>query len=181
MTGDAISRLAEGNGKYAGKADKKLLSTLVKDGQHPYAMVITCADSRVPPELIFDAKKPGSIFVARNAGNVATYDVIGTAEYAVGHLGVKTIVVLGHSNCGAVTGAMKGGHAHGALGKLLAHIEPAAERAGGDLNRAIELNVKNQITELMHESDAIKRAVAEGELEIVGMIYELETGKVRRI
>jgi carbonic anhydrase len=171
----------DGNSAYAKKADKKLLASLVKDGQHPLVMVLSCSDSRVPVELIFDAKQPGSIFVARNAGNLATYDVVGSAEYAAEHLGITKLVVLGHTNCGAVKGAMAGNHAHGALGKVLAHIEPAVEKSGGDMLRAIELNVKNQIIELMHQSEVIKKASDTGKLEIVGMIYELETGKVRRI
>jgi carbonic anhydrase len=169
-----------GNAKYAAKADKKLLAGLVKNGQHPLVMVISCSDSRVPVELIFNASKPGELFIARNAGNLATYDVVGSAEYAAEHLGIKKLVVLGHTNCGAVKGAMAGNHATGALGKVLAHIEPAVEKAGGDFLKAVELNVKNQISELMG-SDIIQQASDTGKLEIVGMIYELETGKVRRI
>ncbi len=177
---DSLSLLLEGNAKYAKKADKKLLAGLVKNGQHPSVMVLSCSDSRVPVELIFDAKQPGSIFVARNAGNLATYDVVGSAEYAAEHLGITAIVVLGHTNCGAVKGALDGNHAHGALGRVLAHIEPAVEKAGGDFLKAVELNVKNQISELLG-SDILQKASDTGKLEIVGMIYELETGKVRRI
>jgi len=177
---DALERLMEGNSRYAAKANKKLLAELVKNGQHPYVMIISCADSRVPVEQIFGSKEPGEIFVVRNAGNLATYDVVGSAEYAAEHLGIAAIVVLGHTNCGAVKGALDGNHATGALGRVLAHIEPAVEKAGGDFVKAVELNVKNQIAELLG-SDILQKASDTGKLEIVGAVYELETGKVRRI
>jgi len=177
---DPFNRLLEGSRKCVSKVDKKKLKELCK-GQQPYAAVVACADSRVPVEQLFGANEAGSIFTIRIAGNVAAdASVLGSVEYAVAHLHVPLLVVLGHTGCGAVMGAMKGGE-HGHIEELLKHLEPACEECGGSAKKAVELNVRNQVRALLDSSPVVKAAHEAGKLELVGAVYSLETGKVERI
>ena len=153
----------------------------VAAGQHPVAAVLSCADSRVPPEVIFD-QGLGDLFTVRVAGNVATDDVIASLEYAVAHLGPKLIVVLGHERCGAVDATLKGGAPEGHLAVLLDRIKPAAEAAkshGDDaLDYAVRANVQNVVDQLSKTAPILAEKVKEGSVKIVGARYDLDTGKV---
>ena len=177
---DPFDRLLEGNRRFASGADPKMLKELCK-GQKPYAAVVYCSDSRVPVEMIFGADEPGSLFGIRVAGNVAVDpSVLGSIEYAVAHLHVPLLVILGHTDCGAIKGAMKGGE-HGHIASLLSHLEPACGEGRGDVRKAAEANVRNQIRGLSEASPVVRAAREAGKLAIVGAIYDLETGRVTRI
>src|SRR4051795_13565486 len=122
----ALARLLEGNGRYARHKEQHPDETLARrkeleTGQHPFAVILSCADSRVPPELVFD-QGLGDLFVIRVAGNIADDDVLGSIEYAVEHLHTKLILVLGHEKCGAVSAAVEGNHDPGHLESLLSAI-----------------------------------------------------------
>lgn len=132
----ALFRLLQGNAAFidqqvhpAPTADE--ISRLDDEGQHPWAVVVTCSDSRVPPELVFDCGL-GDLFVIRTAGHVLTEVELGSVEYAVTQLGVQLLVVLGHSHCGAVAAALSGKRVTGALGRLLEDLLPSVEEAEGN-------------------------------------------------
>jgi carbonic anhydrase len=152
-------------------------------GQHPYAAILTCADSRVPPELLFDAGV-GDLFVVRVAGNVAGRSELGTLEYGVEHLGVSLVVVLGHSRCGAVKAAVEGAEAAGALGDLVEEIAPAAAEARRSvtgpamLNAAIRANARATATNLVSRSPVIAAAVESGKCKVVAGVYNLQSGTI---
>ncbi|MDR0881916.1 MAG: carbonic anhydrase [Candidatus Adiutrix sp.] len=152
-------------------------------GQQPMAAILACSDSRVPVELLFDVGF-GDVFVIRDAGNVPGVDEIGSIEYAVEHLGAPLVVVLGHTKCGAVTGAVQGGPPEpGALGELLAKIKPAALAvttlpADQQVPAAVHANVEQGLKQLTAKSDVLAKAVKEGRTKIVGAVYQLEDGQV---
>ena len=166
----------------------------LKNEQNPPVIVLSCSDSRVVPELVFD-KKLGSLFVVRVAGQVVDDVVIDSIEYAVNHYDAHVIVVLGHSGCGAVTGALKqvkknGGvtdKPRGHLGAVLIPIERAIVEAGinvhgaNALEESIQAHVKYAANQLISRSQAISEAVADGQLIIVGAEYFLNTGKVDQL
>ncbi len=176
----ALAKLKEGNDSYISNTknptilNNAIREDLTENGQNPYAVVITCGDSRVPAEHVFSAGL-GDLFVIRNAGNViGTYDV-GSAEYAAEHLGTHLIVVLGHTNCGAVKSTLDGG-AEGNIGSITDEIQSAI----GDETDAREcewLNAKNSVDRLM-ESPVLTELVEEGKLKIVPAVYDITTGKV---
>ncbi|MGH7988436.1 MAG: carbonic anhydrase [Candidatus Binataceae bacterium] len=152
-------------------------------GQSPFAIILSCSDSRVPPELIFD-QGLGDLFVVRIAGNTVTRAGLESIDYAVAHLGTNLIMVLGHDSCGAVKGAVSecSGNRDTALPEIFANICPAVEQArknkGGDLeSSAINLNVVEQV-KILKRSPLFKNRIADGSLRIVGARYNLPTGKV---
>ena len=150
--------------------------------QHPFAIVLGCADSRIPPEIAFD-QGLGDLFVVREAGNVIDDHSLGSIEYAVDHLAVRLIVVLGHQRCGAVKAAKDtiaaNGKAPGHIQSLVTAIEPAVEETTkGDLNATIEANVKNVTQALRLSTPILKPKVDSGELKVVGAYYSLDTGTV---
>ncbi len=179
---EAKSRLIEGNRKfvtddhYNADISKQKLQTL-KKGQNPYAVIITCSDSRVIPELIFSAEF-GELFVIRIAGNVIDSHQLGSIEYASEHLGTKLIVVLGHTNCGAV-GAVLGGETHGYIRYIADSIRGAI---GTETNeyKACCLNVKHSC-KMIEESLKIQKEEAEKGLKVTGAVYDIETGQVEFI
>jgi carbonic anhydrase len=148
-------------------------------GQQPFAIILSCADSRVVPELAFDAGL-GELFVVRVAGNVANNSSIASIEYAVAHLGTPIIVVMGHQSCGAVTAAMNGGDNGHNLNHLLSHITPAlaAAQEGASVNDVVKLNANLSSNELVNRSAIIKQAVSSGSVEIISAYYNLDSGKV---
>jgi len=177
-------RLIEGNQRFiADKLDGKLQDSSRRNelisGQEPYAIVLGCADSRVVPELAFDAGL-GELFVVRIAGNVANPSSLASIEYAVAHLGSTVIVVLGHQSCGAVTAAVNGGDDGYNLNHLLSHITPAlaASDEGASVNDVIKMNVELTAQELVSRSDIIGNAVKNGAVEIIPAYYSLDSGKV---
>lgn len=190
---DARARLIEGNKRFitgamqhAHMSSARRIAT-AKNGQKPFATVLTCSDSRVPPEVLFDTGL-GDIFVVRIAGNVCAADEAGSIEYGAGHLGTRLIVVLGHSKCGAVTAVVKGDHVSPAIAKLVKPIAPAAYRArivngpccvDKQVASAIEMNVFNAIADLFRQSAEVRSLVREGKAEVVGALYDIESGRVR--
>lgn len=187
----ALQGLADGNTRFVeGKQAPHVLGAerrreLAK-GQHPNAVVLSCSDSRVPPEYVFD-QQLGEVFVVRTAGNVADGVALGSIEYAVEHLGVPIIVVLGHRSCGAVKAAVearqKHVHPHGNIAEVLKLVMPAvaqAERAKAPdlLNASIDANVALEAKALVKRSPLIAERVKAGKVKIITAIYDLETGKV---
>lgn len=186
----ALQRLQEGNrryaeGKNAAPRRGKDQRTLVAKAQLPFAIIVGCADSRVPPEILFD-QGLGDLFVIRVAGNVVDDPSLGSIEYAVEHLGSRLIVVLGHERCGAVDAACKGGNPGAHIGSLVQAIKPAVEvarRHKGDnlLADAVQANVERVVDQLKGSWPILGPEVREEKLTIVGGIYDLETGLVEFI
>lgn len=181
---ETIARLKDGNERFvADKLDGKLQDSSRRDsltsGQKPYAIILSCADSRVVPELAFDTGL-GELFVVRVAGNVSNTDSIASIEYAVAHLGSKVIVVMGHQSCGAVTAAVNGGDNGYNLNHLLAQITPAvvASGAGADVTDVIKKNAQLSAQDLVNRSPIIKDASEKGDVKIVSAYYNLDSGKV---
>ena len=187
---EALKTLLEGNARYvamqANHPSQSLERRLeVAKGQHPLAVVLGCADSRVAPELLFD-QGLGDLFVVRVAGNIADDAVEGSIEYALEHLGARLVVVLGHERCGAVAAAValaeQGGEAPGHLPALLKPIDPAVVQAktmGGDvLDAAIIANVGNTVAQLKACEPLIKELVHDEKIKVVGARYDLDTGEV---
>jgi carbonic anhydrase len=187
----ALQGLVDGNGRFVdGKQAPLILGAerrreLAK-GQHPQAIVLACSDSRVPPEYVFD-QQLGQVFVVRTAGNVADGVALGSIEYAVEHLGVPLIVVLGHRSCGAVTAALEAHRTHsrprGNVAEVVKLVMPAvlqAERARAPdlLNASIDTNVALEARALVKRSPIIAERVQSGKLKIIRAVYDLETGKV---
>ena len=187
----ALELLKEGNKRYVKgelcvkdniSEDRKLLA---EKGQVPFAVIIGCADSRVPPEFIFDVGI-GQLFVLRTAGNIADDFVIGSAEYAVDFLHSRLIVVLGHSRCGAVTATIAGGERRHGIGAIMEEIAPSVEavrKGGADegtpnfLDKCEDENTKATAAKLA-KSDVLQKFLADGTLKIVCAKYCLDTGKV---
>lgn len=187
---EAWEELMKGNERYiAGEsADKDMVSRRVEveSGQHPFVTVITCSDSRVPPELLFD-QGLGDIFVIRTAGNVVGPIVLGSIEYGVEHLHTPLLIVLGHQHCGAVTAAVES-EAEGNIGTILEEIHPAVETAKGTekageelVEEAVDENVKLAIQNTLNQSSVVHELYESGELKIVGAKYFLDSGKVEII
>ena len=156
-------------------------STLTS-GQHPHAVLLTCADSRVAPELVFD-QGFGDLFDVRVAGNIADDAVIASIEYAVEHLHAPLVVVMGHQKCGAVSAANAGGEPEGHLSALVGPILPAIEKAktlpGDRVENAVRINVENVVAQLKASQPVLAGKVSAGHLQIVGAVYSLDTGKVQ--
>ncbi len=148
-------------------------------GQSPFAIVLSCADSRVVPEMAFDTGL-GELFVARVAGNVANTSTIASIEYSVAHLKTKVIVVMGHESCGAVGAAVAGGDNGYNLNMLLAHVTPALEAApdGASVNDIVKINAQLTVKELINRSSIISDAVKAGNLAVVPAYYNFASGKV---
>ena len=180
----SIEKLKDGNARFvADHLDGKLQDSSRREsligGQEPYAIILSCADSRVVPEFAFDAGL-GELFVVRVAGNVANSSSIASIEYGVAYVGPKVIVVLGHEGCGAVTAAVAGGDNGYNLNHLLAHISPAIVASGTDagINDVVKKNVELTIDELNNRSGIIRDATTNGDVKILGAYYHLNTGKV---
>jgi carbonic anhydrase len=180
---EALKALLDGNQRYIDNRfksfdeDKQILRDHTVDKQEPFAAVLSCADSRVPVEIIFD-QSIGHVFVARVAGNVATPEIIGSLEYGAAVLGTKVIMVLGHASCGAVKAAIQGKAVPGQISSLFPHIQPAVDQAGSDLTAAIKANASIQAALLSKSSPVLAPMVKEGKLKIVAAYYDLATGKV---
>jgi carbonic anhydrase len=188
----ALKELQKGNARFArGKMlqlrrDQARLEETAK-GQHPFVTVLTCSDSRLPPEIVFD-QGLGDVFTVRVAGNVADVDEIGTIEYGVGHLHAPLCVVLGHTGCGAVTAVAKGAEVHGNIPALVDNIVPAVENArrqnpGADeeqlIAAAIEANIFQSIADIFTHSEEVRDLVIAGKLRVLGAVYDIKTGRVR--
>jgi carbonic anhydrase len=184
---EAITKLKEGNGRYTsgnlqhpGQTTERRAE--LANVQHPFAAVVSCSDSRVPPEIVFD-QGLGDLFICRVAGNVINDESLGSIEYAVDHLGTRLIVVLGHQRCGAVQAAKETiaakGKAPGHIESLVTAIKPAVEAtAKDDLDATIKANVKNVVQALRSSTPILKAKVDSGEVQVIGGYYSLDTGAV---
>ena len=184
LTPDAgLKELLAGNERFAANQltsvehDLELLKEHTADKQEPFAAVLACADSRVPVELIFD-QTIGHIFVARIAGNMVTPEIIASLEYGVAVLGVRVLLVLGHTSCGALKAAMKTDPVPGQISVLYKHLRPAVEKSGGNLDQAIGLNAEHQAELLRTSSTVVKDALKGGKLKVESGVYDLASGKV---
>lgn len=185
----AFEVLKEGNKRFINnlKVNRNLLQLLdeIQDGQYPFAVVLSCMDSRTSTELIFD-QGLGDIFSIRIAGNVVNDDIVGSMEYACNVVGSKLIVVLGHSRCGAIAGAVDGVEM-GNLTGLLEKIKPAIEKADGNHEHSPHpihnekvafANVLNSMDEILERSSIIRTLYKEGKIGLVGGMYSVENGRV---
>jgi Carbonic anhydrase len=184
---EAISKLKEGNSRYTGgnlqhpgqTTERRI--ELAKT-QHPYAAIVCCSDSRVPPEVVFD-QGLGDLFIVRVAGNVINDEGLGSLEYTVDHLGTRLILVLGHQRCGAVDAARETiaakVKAPGHIQSLVTAIKPAVEAtAKEDLDATIKSNVQNVVQALRSSTPILKAKVDSGEIQVIGGYYSLDTGAV---
>jgi carbonic anhydrase len=179
----ALQQLIDGNRRFAeGRLtsfteDLDILKAKTVDKQEPFAAVLSCADSRVPVELIFD-QSIGHVFVTRVAGNIATTPIIASLEFGVAVLGTKAIMVLGHASCGAVKASIEAKAVPGQISALYAYIRPAVDQAGPDLEAAIKANAKIQAGLLRQSSPVLADHIKENQLKIVAGYYDLSSGKV---
>jgi carbonic anhydrase len=157
--------------------DLEVLRDHTVEKQEPFAAVLSCADSRVPVELVFD-QTIGRLFVTRVAGNLVTSEIIGSLEYGVAALGVKVLLVLGHTSCGAVKAAMKAEAAPGQISALYPHLRRAVEQSGGNVEQAIKANAQIQAELLRTSSPVIRDAMKAGKLKVEAGVYDLGSGKV---
>jgi carbonic anhydrase len=183
----ALAKLMEGNKRHVQHrethpdATVKRRLMLAKVGQNPFAVILGCADSRVPPELVFD-QGLGDLFVVRDAGNVIDDEMLGSIEYAVEHLGVHLVMVLGHEKCGAVSAAVAGGEAPGHIKAVLHAIEPSVEATrtmpGDRIHNCVVANAVRTAKEIRESEPILKEKVKEGLLKVVAADYDLASGKV---
>src|SRR6516165_3846546 len=179
----ALKELVDGNKRFTSgrlthhEQDLAILTQNTVEKQEPFAAVLSCADSRVPVELIFD-QSIGHIFVTRVAGNVATPEIIGSLEYGAAVLGTKVILVMGHSSCGAVKATIQGKGVPGQISALFPHIQPAVDQAGPNLESATKANASIQATLLREASTVISEMVKAGKLKVVAGYYDLGSGTV---
>ena len=174
-------RFVHGKSKHPHQSHHRILET--EGAQQPFAVIVTCSDSRVPPEILFD-EGIGDLFVIRTAGNLMSDLELGSIEYAVEHLHAKLVVVLGHTECGAVKAFIEGGEACGHVKNLIDAL--AAEREeqdivlheGKNLNACIEGNILHGVNQLEHDEPVLTHKIKAGELKVLPMLYDVHTGKV---
>ncbi len=181
----ALARLKEGNENFLkGMISFEHLAeahrTALAGGQRPFAMVLSCADSRVPPEQVF-AQGLGDIFTVRVAGNIAEPATIASLEYAAAHLGTPLLVIMGHTECGAVKAAMAGASDTPSITQLVKAIQPAVAKYSktGDTASAVRANVSHAHEELLRQSKLLSDLVDEKRLKVVEAVYNLKTGRVK--
>jgi len=180
---DAMAELKNGNNRFL---TGKFINThypeqieASKEKQKPHSVILSCMDSRVPPEIIFD-QGIGNIFVVRNAGNIEDENILGSMEYAVKFAGSKLILVMGHSHCGAVKGAIQNIDA-GNLTQLLDQIKPSIPKEKNDpgiYEETAKNNVRKTIQDILSRSEIIKELTDSNQIKIAGAYYDIETGKV---
>jgi carbonic anhydrase len=179
----ALQDLIEGNRRFsahrvtAHEQDLAILKQNTMEKQEPFAAVLSCADSRVPVEMVFD-QSIGHLFATRVAGNFVTPEIIASLEYGAVALGTKVILVMGHGNCGAVKATIQAKEAPGQISALFPHIQPAVNQAGTDLEAATRANVKIQSALLREASTVISGLVKEGKLKVVAGYYDIGSGVV---
>ena len=179
----ALGQLMDGNRRFAeGRMtsfaeDLELLKAKTAEGQEPFAAVLSCADSRVPVELIFD-QTIGHIFVTRVAGNIAASAVIASLEYGAAVLGTRVIVVLGHANCGAVKASIEAKAVPGQISGLYPYIRHAVDQVGADLDGAIKANARIQAGLLRQSSPVLAEQIKQNRLKVVAGFYDLASGIV---
>ena len=184
LTPDSVMQeLIDGNKRFAtGKMtsndhDLEILRQHNAEKQEPFAAVLSCADSRVPVELVFD-QTIGHIFVTRIAGNMVTPEIIASLEYGAAVLGTKVILVMGHAACGAVKATIQAKSVPGQISVLYQHIQPAADQAGSDLEAATKANAKIQAGLLSKSSTVIAELIKDGKVEVAAAYYDIVTGNL---
>jgi carbonic anhydrase len=188
---EALAKLKAGNEKYVGApqlcaADLLAQRGQVAKGQTPWATILTCSDSRVPPELLFGGIGVGELFVARNAGNMADTATMGTIEYGAGELGVPLIVVMGHERCGAVAAACAVVEKHakfpGSIGPMVNAIVPAAKavhgKPGDFVENAVRESALRTAKKIAHKSHIVSQLVKATKVKVVAASYNLDDGRV---
>jgi len=185
----AWQKLLAGNRRFSSgkmlhpRLSKARRADLVKT-QKPFAVVLSCSDSRVPPEILFD-QGLGDLFVIRSAGNVIDDVAIGSIEYAVEHLGVKLILVLGHEKCGAVAATIKGeplgGHLCVIANKIHGAFKQAKKSKGNLLDNTVKENIRRVMKELAGSEPILSDSIQKHGLKIIGARYDLDTGKIERV
>ncbi|MDH3779013.1 MAG: carbonic anhydrase [Gammaproteobacteria bacterium] len=186
---EAFERLREGNKRFAsGNANTRLSNSQARraeliDAQAPFAVIVACSDSRVPVELLFN-QGLGDLFVIRVAGNIVAPSQIGSVEFAASNLGTRLVVVLGHSNCGAVDATLKELSQEQEtrspnLQSIVNRIRPALEVLDNpSLRDAVAANVRNSVEQLRHGSDILEKLIDSGDLTVIGAEYSIESGLV---
>jgi carbonic anhydrase len=179
----ALQRMMDGNGRYVElhfqsfDEDLSILRADTEEKQEPFAAVLSCADSRVPVEIVFD-QSIGHLFVTRVAGNVATPEIIASLEYGAAVLGTVVIMVLGHTNCGAVKAAIAAKEVPGQISVLYAPLRPAVDQAGPNLEASIRANARIQAKLLSEASPVLAGLIGQRRLKVVAAYYDLASGKV---
>ena len=190
---EALARLLEGNRRFVANKvfhpnESPAARAKLANNQNPFAIILGCADSRVPPEVVFDFGL-GDLFVVRVAGNIVEDAGVGSMEYAVEHLGTPLIVVLGHERCGAVKAAIgavdAGDEGPGRIAELVRKLKPAVDAAkatpGDRAENTMRENVRRMVKELAGLEPILKEKVEEGKLKVVGARYDLDSGVVELI
>jgi carbonic anhydrase len=178
-----LQQLIDGNRRFVEgrltsfSEDLDMLKAKTAEKQEPFAAVLSCADSRVPVELIFD-QSIGHLFVTRVAGNIATSAVIASLEYGVAVLGTRALMVLGHGNCGAVKASIEAKAVPGQISALYPYIRPAVDQAGSDLDGAIKANARIQAALLRQSSPVLAEQIKQNQLKVVAAYYDLASGNV---
>ena len=179
----ALQELMDGNRRFsahrvtAHEQDLAILKQNTMEKQEPFAAVLSCADSRVPIEMVFD-QSIGHLFVTRVAGNVVTAEIIASLEYGAAVLGTKVILVVGHGGCGAVKATIQAKEVPGQISALYPHIQPAVDQAGPNLDAATKANAKIQAALLRKASTVISGLLKEGKLKVVAGYYDVASGVV---
>lgn len=183
----AVEELKEGNKRYVfnkpthQNQNSKRRAEVAK-GQNPIAVVVTCSDSRVSPEILFD-QGIGDLFVIRTAGNIIDDIGLGSIEYAVEHLKVPLVLVLGHERCGAVDATVKGGEVHGHIKTIVSNINKAVDKArskkGDLLENSIKQNVDNVVEQIRNSKPILENYSLKKKIKVLGAIYDLDDGTVR--
>ena len=184
---EALKKLKNGNKRFVEQklkhpdADKKRRKEMIQ-GQHPFVAILSCSDSRVPPEIIFD-QGLGDIFEIRNAGNVLNKHVIGSIEYAVMHCGVKLVVIMGHQDCGAINATLSGVRESKFIQALEDSIQPAVEKCilkGEDVtpDNVVKAHILQDMEELFIEDQELLEYMKANDVKLIPAYYHLDTGKV---
>jgi carbonic anhydrase len=187
--GQALQKLIEGNKRFTlskqshPNQNKERRQELAK-GQKPFAVIVGCSDSRIPPEIIFD-QGLGDLFVIRVAGNIVDDVALGSIEYAVDHLGTRLIVVLGHSKCGAVTATVQGGTPHGHVGSIMEAIKPAINAAkdlpGNLTDNTIKANARLVASQIQSSQPILSELARLDKIAVVSAYYDIENGEVHTL
>ena len=189
----ALAELQAGNRRFVTGAPRhpnqdSLHRAAVADGQHPFAVIVGCSDSRLAAEIIFD-RGLGDLFVVRTAGHTAGPEVLGSVEYAVSVLGTPLVVVLGHDSCGAVqaardaarTGTPPDGHLRAVVDAVAPSLQRAAEQGVDDVDGIVDIHIAHTVEALLANSAVLAAAVADGRCAVVGMSYRLAAGEVQTV
>jgi carbonic anhydrase len=178
----ALDELIAGNRRFTSgrtashRRDLAILQQM-SEKQEPFAAILSCADSRVPVEVVFD-QTIGQLFVTRVAGNMVTDEILASLEYAAVVLGTQTILVMGHSRCGAVTAAIAGAEVPGKIGALFPYLKSAVEQAGPDIEATVRANAQLQAASIRKSSPLLAKLEDEGKLKIASGYFDLASGVV---